>query len=61
MGLGSFLGSELTQVVKAWVGEMPRTPYISTETIAHGMMSCDCGSTCGIVICLRLTVEKDWL
>ena len=30
-------------VVKAWVGEIPRAPYVSTETIAHGTMSCDCG------------------
>ena len=30
-------------VVKAWVGEIPSAPYVSTETIAHGTMSCDCG------------------
>ena len=33
----------LLSVVKAWVGEILRTPYVSTETIAHGTMSCDCG------------------
>ena len=26
----------MLSVVKAWVGEMPRAPYVSTETIAHG-------------------------
>ena len=30
-------------VVKAWVGEIPRAPYVSTETIAYGTNSCDCG------------------
>ena len=30
-------------VVKDWVSKIPRTPYISTETIAHSTISCDCG------------------
>ena len=33
----------ILSVVKAWVSEIPRVPYVSTETIAHGTMSCDCG------------------
>ena len=33
----------ILSVVKAWVGEILRAPYISTEMIAHGTMSCDCG------------------
>ena len=41
----------LLSVVKAWVGEMTRAPSVSTETIAHSTMSCDCGSTRGTVIC----------
>ena len=34
-------------VVKAGVGKIPRVPYVSTETIAHGTLSCDLGSTRG--------------
>ena len=30
---------ELLSVVKAWVGEIPHAPYVSTETIAHGTIS----------------------
>ena len=40
-GIGE--GMSGLSVVKAWVGKIPHAPYISTETIAHGTMSCDCG------------------
>ena len=29
------LDGPVLSVVKAWVCEMPRAPYVSTETIAH--------------------------
>ena len=50
-------------IVKAWVGEIPCAPYISTEMIAHDMIRhvIAVNSTHGTVIHLRLTVEKDWL
>ena len=35
--------SHVLSVVKAWVGKIPRVPYVSMEMIAHGTMSCDCG------------------
>ena len=37
--------SAVLSAVKASVGKIPRAPYVSTETIAHGTMSCDCSST----------------
>ena len=37
------IGVKNLSVVKAWVGEIPRAPYVSTETIAYDTMSCDCG------------------
>ena len=50
-------------IVKAWVGEIPRAPYVSTEMIAHGMIRhvIAVNSTHGTVIHLHLTTEKDWL
>ena len=39
----SIASSKYLSVVKAWVGEIPRAPYVSTEMIAHGTMSCDGG------------------
>ena len=38
-----YFGIVQLSVVKAWVGKIPHMPYVSMETIAHGMMSCDCG------------------
>ena len=38
-----YRGTYSLSAVKAWVGEIPRAPYVSKETIAHGTMSCDCG------------------
>ena len=34
---------DILSVVKAWVGEISRASYVSTEMIAHGTMSCDHG------------------
>ena len=49
-------------VLKAWVGEMSHVQSVSTETVhtaqCHVIVV---SSTRGTVICLRLTVEKDWL
>ena len=49
-------------VVKAWVGEMPRAPSVSTEMIAPERCHVIAvSSTRGTVICLHLTIEEDWL
>ena len=37
-GLPYYFSTDLLSIVKAWVGEMPHVPYISTETIPHGMI-----------------------
>ena len=37
------LHAQILSVLKAWVSEMPRAPSVSTETVAHGTISCDCG------------------
>ena len=41
--LGSWTQRNCVSVVKAWVGKILCAPYVSTEMIAQGMMSCDCG------------------
>ena len=49
-------------VLKAWVGEMSRAPSVSTETLHTAQCHVTAvSSTRGTVICLRLTLEKDWL